>query len=137
MSFRNILVVLRPCPAGISVGAVNSAVEMAAALAPRVSAIACAVKPRVPRSILGSGLIDVSGMVGEEYRKSKHDAEGLLEAFEGGGEKTPGFRRTHSQDVPPLRSARRAGRLFASSRPDHSSDAAGRLCFAIRRAMGR
>jgi nucleotide-binding universal stress UspA family protein len=82
MSFRDILLVLRPYPAGVSVGVVNSAVEMAAALAPRVSAIACAVTPRVPRSILGSGLIDVSGMVGEEYRKSKHDAEGLLEAFE-------------------------------------------------------
>jgi nucleotide-binding universal stress UspA family protein len=82
MSFRNILVVLRPYPAGISVGAVNSAVEMAAALAPRVSAIACAVRPRVPRSILGNAVLDVSAMVGEESRKSEHDAEKLLEAFE-------------------------------------------------------
>ncbi len=82
MSFRNILLVLRAYPAGISVDAVNSAVERAAALAPRVSAIACAVKPRVPRSILGNALIDVSAMVGEEYRKSKQDAERLLEAFE-------------------------------------------------------
>ncbi|WP_428673258.1 universal stress protein [Reyranella sp.] len=82
MSFRNILVVLRAYPAGISVGAVSSAVEIAAALAPRVSAIACAVKPRVPRSILGNALLDVSAMVGEEYRKSEHDAERLLEAFE-------------------------------------------------------
>jgi nucleotide-binding universal stress UspA family protein len=82
MPFRNILIVLRAYPAGMSVEAVNSAVEMAAALAPRVSAISCAVEPRVPRSILGSGLIDVSAMVGEEYRKSEHDAERLLEAFE-------------------------------------------------------
>lgn len=82
MSFRNILVVIRPYPAGISVGAVNSAVDMAAALAPRVSAIACAVKPRVPRSILGNALLDVSALVGEEYWKSEHDAERLLEAFE-------------------------------------------------------
>jgi len=82
MSFRDILLVLRPYPAGISVGAVNSAVEMAATLAPRVSAIACAVKPRVPPSILGNALIDVAAMVGAEYRKSEHDAERLLGAFE-------------------------------------------------------
>lgn len=82
MSFRNILVVLRVYPAGVAVGAVNSAVEIAAALAPRVSAIACPVKPRVPQSILGNALLDVSGMVGEEYRKSEHDAERLLAAFE-------------------------------------------------------
>ncbi|MCW5734107.1 MAG: universal stress protein [Enhydrobacter sp.] len=82
MSFRNILVVLRIYPAGVSVDAVNSAVEIAAALAPRVSAIACAVRPRVPQSILGNVLLDVSAMVGEEYRKSEHDAERLLAAFE-------------------------------------------------------
>jgi len=82
MSFRSILVVLRAYLAGISVDAVNSAVEMAAALASRVSAIAYAINPRLPRSILGNALIDVSAMVGEEFRKSKHDAERLLDAFE-------------------------------------------------------
>lgn len=105
MSFRNILVVLRPYPAGISVGAVNSAVEIAAALAPRVSAIACAVKPRVPRSILGNVLFDLSAIVGEEYRKSEHDAEQLLGAFEEAatrhrvfGERL--FRTCHAYEVP-------------------------------------
>ena len=34
-------------------------------------AIACAIKPRVPRSILGDGLISVSAMVGAEHKKSE------------------------------------------------------------------
>jgi nucleotide-binding universal stress UspA family protein len=82
MSFKNLLLVIRAYPAGISVAAVHSAVAMAAVLAPRVSAIACAIMPKVPRTILGSALIDVSAMVSDEYRKSEEDAQRLLTVFE-------------------------------------------------------
>jgi nucleotide-binding universal stress UspA family protein len=82
MSFQDILVVLRTYPEGVSVSAAVAAVETAAALAPRVSAIACAIKPRVPRSILGDALISISAMVGVEHRKSEEDARNLLAVFE-------------------------------------------------------
>lgn len=82
MSFRDVLVVLRTYPAGVSTSAADAAVEIAATLAPRVSAIACAIKPRVPRSILGDALINISAMVAEEYKRSEEDAERLLAAFE-------------------------------------------------------
>jgi nucleotide-binding universal stress UspA family protein len=82
MSFRNLLLVIRAYPAGITIPVVNSAVAMAAALAPRVSAIACAIKPKVPRSIVGNALLDISGIVSDEYAKSEQDAQRLLTAFE-------------------------------------------------------
>jgi hypothetical protein len=82
MSFRDVLVVLRTYPEGVSISAAVAAVETAAALAPRVSAIACAIKPRAPRSILGDALINISAMVGAEHRKSEEDAQRLLAAFE-------------------------------------------------------
>lgn len=82
MLFRDVLVVLRTYPAGVSAAAAVSAAEFAAALAPRASAIACAIKPRVPRSLLGDALINVSAMVAEEYKHSEKDAEVLLSAFE-------------------------------------------------------
>src|SRR6476469_9996722 len=82
MSFRNLLLVIRAYPAGISVAAVNSAVAMAAVLAPRVSAVACAIKPKVPRSIVGNALLDVSAIVTAEYKKSEEDAQRLLTVFE-------------------------------------------------------
>ena len=82
MTFRDVLVVLRTYPAGVSASAAISAVEIAAAVAPRVSAIACAIKPRIPRSILGDALINLSAMVAEEYKKSEEDAQRLLAAFE-------------------------------------------------------
>jgi nucleotide-binding universal stress UspA family protein len=82
MPFRDILVVLRTYPESVSESAAAAAVETAAPLAPRVSAIACAIKPRVPRSILGDALISISAMVGAEHRKSEEDAQRLLAAFE-------------------------------------------------------
>lgn len=80
--FRDVLAVLRTYPAAVSTAAAVSAADFAAVLASNASAIACAIKPRVPRSILGDTLINVSGMVGEEYKHSENDAERLLSAFE-------------------------------------------------------
>ena len=81
MSFSDPLVILRPYPASTSDIAVVRAVRMAAAVSARVSAIACGLAPKVPRSILGNSLINVSGMVGEERRKSAADVERLLSRF--------------------------------------------------------
>jgi nucleotide-binding universal stress UspA family protein len=81
MSFCDPLVVLRPYPASTSDAAIVRAVEMAAAVSSRASAIACGLEPKVPRSILGDSLLDISGMVGEEKRKSAEDVQRLLSKF--------------------------------------------------------
>lgn len=81
MSFRDPLVVLRPYPAPTPDTAVVQAVEMAAAVASRVSAIACGISPKVPRSIFGDAVFDVSGLVGEEKQKSALDVRRLLSTF--------------------------------------------------------
>lgn len=82
MSFQDLLVVLRPYPAGTPDPAVDHAVATAVALGARTSAIACGITPKIPRSILGNALIDVSAMVAEERIKSTTDAQRLLEVFE-------------------------------------------------------
>lgn len=82
MSFRDLLVVLRPYPAGTADSAIDYAVATAVALGARTSAVACGVAPKVPRSILGNALLDVSAMVGNERMKSTADARRLLKRFE-------------------------------------------------------
>ena len=81
MPFCDPLGVLRPYPASTSDKAIVRAVGMAAAVSSRVSAIACGIQPKVPRSILGDALLNISGMVGEEKRKSATDVERLLSRF--------------------------------------------------------
>lgn len=82
MSFRDLLVVLRPYPAGTPDPAVDYAVATAVALGAQTSAIACGITPKVPRSILGNALLDISAMVADERIKSATDAQRLLKRFE-------------------------------------------------------
>ena len=82
MSFRDLLVVLRPYPAGTPDPAVDYAVATAVALGARTSAIACGITPKVPRSALGNALLDISAMVADERIKSSTDAQRLLKRFE-------------------------------------------------------
>jgi nucleotide-binding universal stress UspA family protein len=82
MPFHDPLVVLRPYPASTPNAAIVRAVEMAAAVAPRASAIACGIAPKVPRSVFGNTLVNVSGLVGSEKHKSAQDVERLLSTFE-------------------------------------------------------
>lgn len=81
MPFSDTLVILRPYPASTPDAAVDRAVEIAACVSRRVSAIACGVVPKVPRSILGDSLINVSGIVGEEKHKSAIDVQRLMSRF--------------------------------------------------------
>ena len=81
VAYRDVLVILRPYPAGISDAAVDHAASMAAALGARTSAIACAVSPKSPPRLFGDGLIDVSGLVAEEARRSEDDAKRLVALF--------------------------------------------------------
>ena len=83
MSFRDILVVLRPYPAKTPTTVVEHAAAIALAFRSHVSVIACAIKAQVPGNILGNAIFDVSALVTEESRKSMDDARQLLTVFEG------------------------------------------------------
>ena len=54
----------------------------AALLGARISGIACAPTPRVPRSILGDALINVSGLVAAESHKIAVSAQAVLTTFQ-------------------------------------------------------
>ena len=82
MAFKDILVVLRGFPAPTPPSAVDDAVELAALLGARLSGVACATTPRIPRSILGNALIDVSGLVAAESHKIAVGAQAALTVFQ-------------------------------------------------------
>jgi len=82
MAFKRLLVLLRSYPAATPVDAVKKAVDVAVALDARISALACAVFPRMPGSILG-GLVAVPSLVGESHRKIAGDTQQLLQSFAG------------------------------------------------------
>lgn len=81
MLIRDVLVILRPYPAQVSDAAVDDASRVAKALDARASVIACGVIPKVPQRILGDTLINISGMVRAEGRKSEEDAKRLVSLF--------------------------------------------------------
>jgi nucleotide-binding universal stress UspA family protein len=87
MAFKDIVVVLRGFPTPTPPAAVDDAVELAALLGARLSGIACATTPRVPRSILGDALINVSGLVAAESHKIAVSAQAALTTFQGAAAK--------------------------------------------------
>jgi len=82
VSFRDILVVLRPYPATTPITVVEHAAAVALAFRSRVSVIACALKPQVPGNILGNAIFNVSALATEESEKSVDDGRRLLTVFE-------------------------------------------------------
>ena len=82
MAFKDVLVVLRGFPTPTPPSAVDDAVELAALLGARLSGVACVTTPRIPRSILGNALIDVSGLVAAESHKIAVGAQAVLTVFQ-------------------------------------------------------
>src|SRR5262245_43810345 len=87
MSFKDVLVALITYPEPTPVPAVDDAVDVAAALGAKVSAIACEVKIRAPSSPLGNYLLDIPALVAAEIKKSATNAQQLLAAFQDEAEK--------------------------------------------------
>jgi nucleotide-binding universal stress UspA family protein len=87
MSFKDVLVALTTYPEPTPVSAVDDAIDLAAALGAKVSAIACEVKINVPGTLLGRRFLNVPAMIGEEAKKSATNAQQLLAAFQGAAEK--------------------------------------------------
>jgi nucleotide-binding universal stress UspA family protein len=91
MSFRDVLVALTTYPQPTPVSAVDDAIDLAAALGAKVSAIACEVKINVPGSLLGRRFLNVPAMIADEAKKSATNAQQLLAAFQAAAEKSGVF----------------------------------------------
>jgi nucleotide-binding universal stress UspA family protein len=87
MSFKDVLVALTTYPEPTPVSALDDAVDVAAALGAKISAIACEVKIRAPSSPLGNYLLDIPALVAAEIKKSATNAQQLLAAFQDVAEK--------------------------------------------------
>ena len=97
MSFKDVLIALTTYPEPTPLSVVDDAVDLAAALGVKVSAIACEVKIRAPGSPLGNYLLDIPAMVGAEIKKSAANAQQLLAAFQDAAEKRGIFQDTISE----------------------------------------
>jgi len=91
MSFKDVLVALTTYPEPTPVSAVDDAVDLAAALGAKVSAIACEVKINVPGSLLDRRFLNVPAMVAAELKKSATNAQQLLATFQDAAEKRGNF----------------------------------------------
>ena len=98
MSFKDILVALTTYPQPTPVSAVEAAVELAAALGGRISAIACEVKIKAPGSPMGNYLLDIPAMVAAEVKKSATNTQQLLAAFQDAAEKMGVFQERIAED---------------------------------------
>ncbi len=82
MAISDILLVLTSYPEPSRAALIDKAIDFAAAVDARISAIACEVRVAVPGSLLADALIDVHAMAATEAKKSRRYAEALLETFE-------------------------------------------------------
>lgn len=97
MSFKDVLVALTTYPDPTPVSALDDAVDLAAALGAKISAIACEVKIKAPGSPLGNYLLDVPAMVAAEVKKSATNAQQLLATFQDAAEKRGIFQERISE----------------------------------------
>jgi nucleotide-binding universal stress UspA family protein len=91
MLFKDVLIALTTYPQPTPPSAVDDAVDLAAALGAKVSAIACEVKINVPGTMLGRRFLNVPGMIAGEAKKSATNAQQLLAAFQAAAEKSGVF----------------------------------------------
>jgi len=133
MSFKDILVALTTYPEPTPVSAVEEAVELAAALGGRISAIACEVKIKAPGSPVGNYLLDIPAMVAAEVKKSATNAEQLLAAFQKAAEKMGVFQERIVERCLTFRGPRGLHRVCSIARPDDRTGARG----GLRRSMVR
>ena len=75
MAVKDVLLALTTYPEPTPVSAVDEAIDFAAAIGARISAIACEVKIRGPVNIMASALLDFPAMAAAETKKSSLNAE--------------------------------------------------------------
>lgn len=81
MAFERLLILLRSYPEVTDTAAIANAVEIAVAWQARISALSCAVFPRVHGSPLAGMFIDFPAVVGQAHAKIASDAQALLREF--------------------------------------------------------
>lgn len=86
MAFRDILLALTTHPEPTPVPAVIEAIDFAAAVGGRISAIACAIEFPVPGSFLADLVLDLPAMAAAEAKRSSTNAEHLLREFHAAAE---------------------------------------------------
>lgn len=87
MAFKDLLMVLTTYPDATPVPEIAQGIDFAAAIGAKISAVACEVEFRVPKSILGNVLLDVPALAAAESKKSSANAHMLLTAFQEAAEK--------------------------------------------------
>jgi nucleotide-binding universal stress UspA family protein len=82
MSYRDLLLSLASYPDSTPPAAVDLAVDFAAAIGAKLSAVACEIRISVPGSFIAPAFLDVPAMAGAEARKAREQAETALAAFQ-------------------------------------------------------
>ena len=87
MAYKDLLLTLASYPEATPPAAIDLAVDFAAAIRARISAIACEVRIAVPGSFLSPALLDVGSIAAADEKRSRLQAEALLAAFQAAAEK--------------------------------------------------
>ena len=105
MSFKDVLVALTTYPEPTPVSAVDDAIDLAAALGAKVSAIACEAKIRTPGSSLGNYLLDIPAMVAAEIKKKCNECAATVGVLPRNSREKRGLPGANFGALPDLRSA--------------------------------
>ncbi len=109
MSIKDVMLALTTYPRATATAAVDYAVGFAEFMNCRMTAFVADIKMDVPRSVFGNSLLNVSGMVAAEIRKSKDNARALLAAFDAEADK----RGVAHETIHEAGSAARIGEMMA------------------------
>ena len=82
MSYKDLLLNLANYPDATPPAAVDVAVDFAAAIGAKLSAIACEIRIAVPGSLIAPAFLNVPAMAEAEAKKGREQAESALAAFE-------------------------------------------------------
>ena len=82
MSYKDLLLSLANYPDSTPAAAVDLAVEFAASIGARLSALACEVRIAVPGSLIAPAFLNVPALASTEARKAREQAEAALAAFQ-------------------------------------------------------
>lgn len=82
MSYKDLLLSIASYPDATPPAAVDVAVDFAAAIGAKLSAIACEIRIDVPGSFIAPAFLNVPAMAETEARKAREQAEAALAAFE-------------------------------------------------------
>jgi nucleotide-binding universal stress UspA family protein len=91
MPYRDVLLTLASNPETTTPSAIDLAVDFAAAVGAKISALACEVRIAVPGSFLSPALLDVGSIAAADERRSRVQAEALLAAFQAAAERRDVF----------------------------------------------